>query len=192
MNLDKAYDALDVALVKYKVVIYAVVAIAVFGAVFALGFGVASKLAEGKANKVALAHAEERAQLVDLKLAAEQRANSAESSNSSAMAASAAIYESVVQNEKALTERRVADLNSELVRLRVRTKKAESAAAGAIVPNSPAGTGASNGEAEQTLAGPVAARLTQRYADYNALIDQLTLCQAVVQADRDMFKEPKP
>lgn len=191
MNFDKAYDALDVALVKYKVIIYIVIAVAALGTAAALGFGLAATLAEGKADKVAAAYQKEKAELTNLALQAEQRARSLESNQSSAMFTAASTYESVTQNEKDIIARRVADLLSDNQRLRVRLAKATAPTGGAVVPGTAAATSGGDGQTEQALAGPVAARLTQRYADYNEIVGQLELCQTVVRLDRAMFEQPK-
>lgn len=185
--------AFSAAMLKYKLVIYGVIGFAVVAIIFSLGFSLAAMLAEGEASKVKAAYLAEKLELTKLAKASEERARSAESRASTDLFNAAQTYEEVRKNENATADRRITDLLTERDRLRVRLSKVRTPAAGAIVPGTAATPSASDGEADETLAGPVAARLTQRYNDYNEVVDQLTLCQATVTADRAMFAPaPKP
>lgn len=76
----------------------------------------------------------------------------------------------------------IADLRNGAQRLRVSTN--HSPACSSPLPGPAAGATRGPDPAPETLAGPVAARLAGRYADYNSIVDELTLCQAVIRADR--------
>ncbi len=120
----------------------------------------------------------------DKALAAEMIARSAENRADSSIANATSTFEKVRENEKAITDRVIADLRGDVTRLRVSTKKPAARPAG--VPGAPATTCSSDDQTESTLSGSVAARLAGRYADYNALVGQLELCQATLIIDREM------
>lgn len=121
------------------------------------------------------------------RVAAEGRASLAESTERANFGRALSAYKESQAHEKAISDRTIADLRTGLNRLRVSTTNSRScglpAAAGAA-------TG-SDGPGEETLAPAVAARLAGRYADYNALVDRLTLCQAVIQG-RQSIAPPAP
>lgn len=112
-------------------------------------------------------------------VAAEGRAALAESNERKYFATALAEYKESQAHEKATTTRTIADLRTGAERLRV---KLATAPRSCPLPDAAAGTAGSDEASEETLAPAVAARLAGRYADYNALVDQLTLCQAVVTA----------
>lgn len=113
--------------------------------------------------------------------AANARANNIEKRWSSDIKEVGTTYEGIVKNEKAAADRTIADLRNDVVRLRVRTA---TLASGGALRGAAEGGAVDPGQAEQTLDGSVAARLAGRYADYNALVDQLNACQAVILIER--------
>lgn len=117
----------------------------------------------------------------DAKRNAEARAAELEEHMTALVSTATAKYEKDQDAQHTQDARTIADLRHDVVRLSVRTNRP--AGSGAL-PGPAAGAGSGDGAATETLAGPVAARLAQRYADYNGLVDQLTLCQAVVTTDR--------
>lgn len=113
--------------------------------------------------------------------AADARSRGIEKSWSASVKAVGDTYEGIIANEKALADRTIHNLRTDNVRLRVLT----AAAAGRRELPGPAACAAvDHGQAEQTLAGSVAARLAGRYADYNAAVDQLSACQAILETER--------
>ena len=117
----------------------------------------------------------------DAKAAAELRATNTEQSQAGAIADALATYKEKRDADKARDTAVITDLRNSVTRLRVRTNRA---ACGGEVPGAAAGGPGTAATGDETLAGPVAARLAERYADYNRLVDKLTACQAVVKADR--------
>lgn len=111
-------------------------------------------------------------------LAAEGRASLAESTERKAFATALSKYKETTSHEKSQADLVIADLRSDVKRLRVSTNPG---ARRCPVPGSTAAATGSDGPSEETLSPAVAARLAGRYADYNALVDTLTLCQAVIQ-----------
>lgn len=116
-----------------------------------------------------------------LRIAADLRAENLERSWTTYFTDLDTTYQEKRRHEKALDDRTIADLRNDVVRLRVRTA---TLASGGQVRGTAAGAGERDGPPEQTLAGPVAARLAGRYADYNGLVDQLTVCQDTLLAER--------
>jgi len=117
----------------------------------------------------------------DAKAAAELRATNIEKAQKGVIADAVADYKEKRDVDKAHDAAVIADLRNDVVRLRVRTNRP---ACGGEVPGAAAGGPGTAGAGDETLAGPVAARLAGRYADYNRLVDKLTACQAVIKADR--------
>lgn len=111
------------------------------------------------------------------RVAAEGRAALAESTERANFDKALSAYKESQAHEKATTDRTIADLRTGINRLRVSTTNSRSRP----VSGSTAAAAGSDGPSEETLAPAVAARLAGRYADYNALVDRLTLCQAVIQ-----------
>jgi hypothetical protein len=128
-----------------------------------LNYGTALKMsadALGKANKDATDH---------------------EKADTKTFADLATKYEETRQNEKARDSIVIADLRSDVKRLRVSTNRP---ASGGHLPGAPASASGSNDQADETLAPAVAARLAERYADYNEIVGQLWLCQDTLRAER--------
>ncbi len=150
--------------------------------IFVSGFKTASYV---KNNEIAEIRHEQEVALGKAKtaaLTASETARSIEHNMSAELIVAQQRYEEA-QNEKAVSDRNIADLRNDVTRLRVSTRASPARPSVPGVAACPAG---SDDQAEQTLTGPVAARLAGRYADYNALIDQLELCQATVRADRGL------
>jgi hypothetical protein len=118
---------------------------------------------------------------VNAKNAADKRATDTEKGQKAAIDAAVAAHDEERKHEKAHDDAVIADLRNDVTRLRVRTNRP---ASGGEVPGAPAGAGGPVDAGDETLAGPVAARLAGRYADYNRIVDKLTECQVVIQADR--------
>lgn len=165
---------------QIRVAIEAVIVGALVTLIFAAGFCVQGWRKDGEIaemqvawNKLIIAADKARAE-------AEKRAGLAESNERAYYAAALATYKETVTHDKAISDRTIADLRAGNDRLRVSTSK--SAARSCPVPGAAAGAERSDGPSEETLAPAVAARLAERYAAYNALVDQLTLCQETVRA----------
>lgn len=114
-------------------------------------------------------------------LAANDRADGIQRTINSAILDGVAEFTKKDENEKAQDARTIDDLRSDNARLRVKTNNP---VCSVTLPGTATGAGATAGEMETTLAPAVAARLAGRYADYNTVVRQLDLCQAVVVADR--------
>jgi hypothetical protein len=108
---------------------------------------------------------------------AERHASDLEHAGAENLAAQAAEYERKIEDEKIANSRVTADLRSGAVRLRVALA---GNSCGNVSPTSSASTSGGNGDSSPTLAGPVAARLAERYADYNTLVRQLILAQETI------------
>lgn len=122
------------------------------------------------------------------RITAEGRASLAESKEREYFANALAEYKESQAHEQATSQRTIADLRAGIDRLRVRTTPASRSC---TLPAAAAGTTGGDDPGEETLAPAVAARLAGRYADYNALVDRLTLCQAVVRG-RQSAAPPAP
>jgi len=118
----------------------------------------------------------------DAKAAAEQRATNIENAQKGVIDNAVATYKANNAIDKARDAAVIADLRNDVTRLRVRTNRP--AACGGQVPDAAASTSGPADAGDETLAGPVAARLAGRYADYNRIVEKLTACQAIVKADR--------
>jgi len=120
------------------------------------------------------------------KLAAETRVHALESEGRAATTAALTEYDETHAHEKASADITIANLRDDVVRLRVTTNRASG---GGVCAAGPTGS-TDHGQAEQTLAGSVAARLAGRYADYNEVVGQLTLCQGQLLRDRKITAPP--
>lgn len=145
------------------------------------GFELEGHFAAERIDAIATSYKKSYDAAVDAKVAAEKRASDTEANQRVALATAATHYEEVRQNEKAASDRTIADLRSGLERLRVRTVTTTS---GGQVPGAANGAGTGAGASTETLDPAVAARLAGRYAEYNALVDRLNLCQDALEADR--------
>lgn len=149
---------------------------------FIAGYQAATYVKDGEITRMNLAAQRVLTQAETKAREATEKARSLESNASTALNTATQQYEKA-QNEKAVSDRHIADLRNDVARLRVSTRPSTPRPA---VSGTTACAASGNDETEQTLAGPVAARLAQRYSDYNSLIDQLELCQATVIIDRQM------
>ena len=153
--------------------------------VFLAGFGLNGVIKNSEIKSL------KNKQLVELntaqaaKITAEKKTREAEQKVSSSLAKAATAFEEVRENDKANSNRVIADLRSDVTRLRVLVRRSPSNGG---VPGTSTSASCGDDKAEQTLSGPVAARLAERYAEYNSLVDQLGLCQATVRADRELAK----
>lgn len=112
--------------------------------------------------------------------AANARAANIEKHWSASVTAVGTAYEEIIKNEKATTDRTITDLRNDVVRLRVRTQPAR----GGDLPGPAAAASERDAATDQTLAPAVAARLAERYAEHNEVVEQLTACQAILQIER--------
>lgn len=155
--------------------------VVLFGAGVATGYWFERVIKDGVIADLQLAHQKVYNKALEQKLTADARVRAVEAEKARAISQLEAAYTAAMENEKITNARTVDDLRAGLARLRVSTV----AAASACELSGPgAGAGSGHGPAEQTLAPAVAARLAGRYADYNAVVGQLALCQGVVAADR--------
>jgi hypothetical protein len=148
---------------------------------FAGGFELQGVIKDGEIAAINLAHQTAIATATQEKLTAVTKARAAEQKATQYIADLTAKYVEDRQHENAVTQRRIADLAAGNERLRVAV---EIATNNAGVPSLATAAAGGDGQAYQVIARPVAARLAGRYADYNELVDQLTLCQGVVETDR--------
>ncbi len=157
-----------------------IIAVGIAIVAFLAGFKLQGVIKDNEIAEMKTAYDAKVLKATNAKLAAVNHARDVEQLNATAMSAAATTFEEKRKNEKATDDRTIADLRSRVTSLRVSTRNPGSR----DVPGAPAGACAGDGQAEQTLAPAVAARLAQRYADYNAVIDQLELCQATLIIDR--------
>jgi hypothetical protein len=156
-----------------------VVAIALLAAGWCLG----SAHVNGEMTKLSVAHKAAIDEATRAKDAADARADEANKAATGAIESATLYFTEERKNDKALDDRRIADLTADVVRLRVSTRRTNTGGCSAL-PAAAASAGGGDGEADETLAPAVAARLARRYADYNEVVDQLSLCQAVITIDR--------
>lgn len=94
-------------------------------------------------------------------------------------------YQESLQHEKATHNRIVSDLRTGALRLRIELARRETAAGG-TAGDSPPGPGRCDGEARAELSTAAAEFLVGLAAEADAVVHQLTACQAVVIADRQI------
>lgn len=155
---------------------------------FGAGFALQGELKDGDIAEIHLAHGRELAAAVKAKADAEEATRLAEDKANRDLAALSDQYVKEQEHEKAAADQRIADLLTANVRLRVAVQRP---AGGCAIPGAATTASGSDDQATEALPGPVAARLTRRYADYNAIVGQLTLCQDTI----DRYLElagPKP
>lgn len=116
---------------------------------------------------------------------AEAAARAAENKAAHEQAALVASYEEKLQHEKSTADRRIADLAAGAERLRVAV---ETDPGRCELPATATGASGGDAPATATISRSSAARLARRYADYNEIVAQLTLCQAIIVADRELAK----
>lgn len=148
----------------------------------ALGVDYGMDMREAQMTKMRTAYNTALGKSEAAKLAAEARATEIEAASNGAVMSAVTSYEESRKNEKALDDRRIADLSGRVASLLVSTSHRP--ASGGALPAAGACAASGDGQATETLAPAVAARLARRYADYNELVDQLGLCQTVVAIDR--------
>lgn len=156
-------------------------AIAAAVACMGLGYGAANVIKGKEIAELKADHAEQIVAATTAQAEAERQYRQAEQDHATALAVANTTYEEARKNDQARTILAISNLRSGIDRLRVSI--APAGATGAM-PATDASTGGGDGQATATLSGPVAARLAGRYADYNEIVEQLTLCQATVVADR--------
>lgn len=161
--------------IQIQVAIATVVAALIFSA----GFGVEHALKTGEIASLKLTYEKQVNDAKDRVIAANARADAAEGRQRATLVAAATTYEQIRAQEKAQDEKTIADLRSAAKRLRVSTVAAPDRGR---VPGAATCACGSDGQTQQTLSPTVAARLAGRYADYNALVDELNLCQTAVNA----------
>lgn len=159
----------------------AVIAVAVFAFGAAVGSSSVAYVKNGTIRDMKLEYTTNIAAANKAALDASDRAAAIQRTIGAAITEGVAEHTVKDENAKAQDARVISDLRSDVARLRVKTNNP---VCSVTLPGTAPSTGASAGEVETTLAPAVAARLAGRYADYNAVVRQLDLCQAVVVVDR--------
>lgn len=149
---------------------------------FAGGWHLCDTVQDGEVANIHLMHQVMLGQAQSAKIKADERATMLEQKHTQALSSAAATFEEDRYNDKITSDRRIADLSARVTSLRVDTQRTY--ADNHALPGTATGAGGSDGTAAETLSGSVAARLAQRYSDYNELVDQITLCQRTVEIDR--------
>jgi hypothetical protein len=155
--------------------LYAALLVATLG--FLGGFTLEHSLKNGEIATINDAHDREIIKAQTAQQVAEKHASELEHAGADNLAAQAADYERKLEDEKIANSRVTADLRSGAVRLRVALANNT---CGSNTATPTASTSGGNGDTSPTLAGPVAARLADRYAAYNTLVRQLTLAQETI------------
>ena len=116
------------------------------------------------------------------------QARAQEQAHGTAMAAAAAQFKKDLHDVRTQKDGVIADLRSGRLRLRVPVVAAASAACGAGGASTEAGAGAAggDGEARAELSGAAAEFLVSFASEADAVVRQLSACQAVVAADREL------
>lgn len=159
----------------------AIIAAVVFALGAAVGGGSVAYVKNGTISEMKLDYGTKIAAADRAALQADERAAAIQRTIGAAITEGVAEHTVKDENAKIQDARVISDLRSDNARLRVKTNNPVcSVTLPGIAPGASAGTG----EMETTLAPAVAARLAGRYADFNTVVRQLDLCQAVVVADR--------
>lgn len=156
---------------------------AVTALIFLAGFKTSTFISDAQIETINAGWNKKLSAAKDAQLAAEMVSRSAERKAAEEIAASAANFEKVRQDEKATSDRYVTDLRNDVTRLRVTVTRLSRPV---VVPGTPAAASGGDGQSEETLNGSVAARLAQRYADYNELVGRLDQCQDTILQYRAM------
>lgn len=156
-------------------------ALALFVVGVVVGGSVVAHFKNGTIRDMKLDYTTKIAAINQAALAANDRADGIQRTINSAILDGVAEHTTKDENAKAQDARVISDLRNSVARLRVKTSNP---VCRIEVPGTATSANASNGEVETTLAPAVAARLAGRYADFNTVVRQLDLCQAVVAADR--------
>ncbi len=149
---------------------------------FAFGHHTATTEKNVEIGKIQLAHEKALGKAQAAKSEAEDRVATLEHDHATALGIATTTFEESRAHDKAISDRRIADLAARVTSLRVRV--ATNASGGSTVSSAFTAPGSSYGQATETLAPAIAGRLARRYAEYNELIDQLELCQATILIDR--------
>ncbi|CAB5145087.1 Spanin, inner membrane subunit [uncultured Caudovirales phage] len=144
---------------------------------FGAGFGLEHQLKGGEIAAINLEHEQALTVATEMREAAEKHAADVEHAGADNLAAQAADYERKIQDEKTASAHVIDGLRSGATRLRVNVT---GDTCRSDVPKAADAASGSNAAGQATLAGPVAARLAERYADYNALVRQLDLAQKTI------------
>jgi hypothetical protein len=163
--------------------LYALIGAALIAVGSGAGFALERSLKNGEIAEIQLAHEKQVTAALTAQRTAERHAVDVERLAADTLSSLETKYTQDRENEKANSDHVVADLRNSVVRLRVATSGHASCGA---MPSAATSPSTGDGQAAETLAGSVAARLAGRYADYNALVDQLNLCQGIISADRSM------
>lgn len=146
---------------------------------FSAGMALEGELKDGEIAEIQLAHKQALADATKAKMAAEEAVRVAENKAARDLATLSDNFTKEQEHEKTAANQRIADLLSANVRLRVAVQRP---AAGSCAPGGPTpAASVGDGQATEALAPATAGRLARRYADYNAIVDQLSLCQATIE-----------
>lgn len=115
----------------------------------------------------------------------ERAARAQEQRNADQLAAASKTYQESIEHEKATHDRTVADLRSGARRLRIELAR-RPAAAGDTAGTAGPGAGRCDGEARAELSAAAAEFLVGLAGEADAVVHQLTACQAVVESDRQI------
>lgn len=155
--------------------------LAACGVSFLLGVGAAVYVKDGTISEMKLGYDTKIAAVNKAALDADERTAAIQRTIGAAITEGVAEHTVKDENAKIQDARVISDLRSDNARLRVKTNNPVcSVQLPGIAPGASTGTG----EMETTLAPAVAARLAERYADFNTVVRQLDLCQNTVLADR--------
>lgn len=165
--------------------IVAVIGLFVFGA--AVGAGTMGHFKNAELLEQKTTYDDQIAAANKAALDADERAQGIQRTINTAILSGVAEYTQKEYDEKSQAAVVIAALRNDVTRLRVKTNNP---VCGNQLPSASASASGSDGQADTTLAPAVAARLAERYADYNAVVRQLDLCQAVVVADRLQLPSP--
>jgi len=170
---------------RVTLIVASIALIAAFGA----GFALQGLIKDSEIADIQLEHETQVADAYAARNVALELARAVEHKAAEDIAAAHAKFVEDQQHERAITQRRIADLAAGNERLRVAVEVATVATG---VPSGATCSSGGDGQATATIARPVAARLAGRYADYNELVDQITLCQATVEAFQREMTPVKP
>jgi hypothetical protein len=121
-----------------------------------------------------------------LKLTAAAR--QAEQDHAAALARVSATYQEQLQHEKKSRDRTIADLRSGALRLRIELARRETAG-GSAIGEAGASAGGCDGASVGELSDAAAEFLVDLTAEADDVVHQLTACQAVLVADRQINSE---
>jgi len=169
---------------RATLIIACIALVAAFGA----GFALQGLIKDAEIASIQLEHETQVAEAEAARNVALERVRATEKKASDDLATLSEKFVEDRQHENAVTQRRIADLAAGNERLRVDLEFATSSAG---VRDPAAAAGGSDGQATAFVARASAARLEQRYADYNELVDQIGLCQATVRTYLETVNGPQ-